>query len=175
VSFFNIPNLFYGDRILPESFQVTDHTLTGSAGKIKITLRDNGKGGLYRADCTGSHPDWSNVGNIFYNEGVAIIKNPSLYLFGTSSFKTSFQGEQQTHVLTVNIPCDIGLFNSSSSPAFRRVSASFDANEYDPDFVYITGFNLHDDNLNVIGRANLAQPISKRESDEFLFKFRQDF
>ena len=64
---------------------------------------------------------------------------------------------------------------SSSNPSFRKISASFDPNDHDPDFVYITGFNLHDDNLNVIGRATLAQPLIKRADDEFLFKFKKDF
>ena len=149
--------------------------MTGSGGKVKVTLKDNGKGGLYRADCTGSHPTWSNVGNIFYNEGVAIIKSPNLPLFATGTFETTFQGEQSTHVLTINAPCETGMFMSSSNPSFKVLSASLDPNEYDPEFVYITGFNLHDDNLNVIGRSNLAQPLVKRSSDEFLFKFKMDF
>jgi len=175
VSFFNIPNLYYGQRILPETFKLVDPSMTGSGGKVKITLKDNGKGGLYRADCTGSHPTWSNVGNIFYEEGVAIIKSPNLPLFATGAFETSFQGEQSTHVLTINAPCETGMFMSSSNPSFKILSASLDPNEYDPEFVYITGFNLHDDNLNVIGRSNLAQPLVKRSSDEFLFKFKMDF
>jgi len=175
LTFFNIPNLYYGERILPETFMVSDPAMTGSGGKVKITLKDNGRGGLYRADCTGSHPTWANVGNIFYDEGLAVIKSPNLPLFATGAFETTFQGEQSTHVLTINIPCEAGLFTSSSNPSFKVISASLDPNEYDPDFVYITGFNLHDDNLNVIGRANLAQPLIKRSSDEFLFKFKMDF
>jgi len=175
LTFFNIPNLYYGQRILPETFKIIDPSMTGSGGKVKITLKDNGKGGLYRADCTGSHPTWSNVGNVFYEEGVAIIKSPNLPLFATGAFETSFQGEQSTHVLTINAPCETGMFMSSSNPSFKVLSASLDPNEYDPEFVYITGFNLHDDNLNVIGRSNLAQPLIKRSSDEFLFKFKMDF
>ena len=31
--------------------------------------------------------------------------------------------------------------------------------------MYITGINIHDDNLNVIMRANLAQPIKKKEDE----------
>ena len=112
---------------------------------------------------------------MFYDEGIIILKSPNLPLFGTGSFEMTFKGEQNTHILTVNIPCGIGLHNSSSNPSFKIVSASLDPSEYDPEFVYISGFNLHDDNLNVIGRANLAQPIQKRQSDEFLFKFKQDF
>ena len=78
-------------------------------------------------------------------------------------------------MLTVNIPASVGMFNSSSNPSFKPVSASLQANEYDPNFVYITGFNIHDDNLNVIMRGTLAQPFKKRTSDDVLIKFKMDF
>ena len=55
------------------------------------------------------------------------------------------------------------------------ISASFDANDFDSKFTYIDGINLHDDNLNVIMRAKLAQPVKKRNSDEILFKIKEDF
>ena len=48
---FNIPNLFYGNRIEPGTFTLTDENLSGSAGKVSITLKDDGQGSLYRADC----------------------------------------------------------------------------------------------------------------------------
>jgi len=73
------------------------------------------------------------------------------------------------------VPCETGLHNSSSNPQFQSVSASFDPNDTDPRFVYIDGINLHDDNLNVIIKAKLAQPIKKRNSDGILFKIKQDF
>ena len=40
---------------------------------------------------------------------------------------------------------------------------------------YITGLNLHDDNMNVIARANLAQPIVKTDSDKMVIKLRIDY
>jgi hypothetical protein len=47
-------------------------------------------------------------------------------------------------------------------------------NETADNFVYITGINIHDDNFNVIMRANLAQPVLKRPDEEFLFRIRYD-
>ena len=140
-----------------------------------MTLRDNGKGGLYRADALTPHPKWSNVGNILYDEGIVVIKSPHLSYFGKDEFEAQFEGEQNAHILTVNMPAGTGLINSSSNPSFLPVSASLGANEYDPRFVYLTGFYLHDDNLNVIMRGNFAQPVKKRQSDEMLVKFKVDF
>ena len=175
ISMFDISNLFYGNRILPESFHLYDNNLSGSGGKIRMTLKDNGKGGLYRADSLTKHAKWANVGTILYNEGIVVIKNPSLSYFGKREFETQFKGEHNAHILTINMPAGTGLINSSSNPVYQAVSASFDANEYDPKFVYITGFNLHDDNLNVIMRGNLAQPVKKRQTDEMVIKFKMDF
>ncbi len=109
------------------------------------------------------------------HDGVVVVKSPHLSYFGANKFEASFKGEQNTHILTVNIPASVGMFNSSSNPQYKILSASLDANDINSRFVYITGLNLHDDNLNVIMRANLAQPVLKREGDEILFKFKTDF
>ena len=82
ITFFDISNLYYGNAIRTNSFKLYEESLTGSQGKINITLRDNGRGSLYRADCLTKHALWNSVGNIFYNEGVAIIKSPHLPKIG---------------------------------------------------------------------------------------------
>jgi len=175
ITIFDISNLYYGNRISPGSLYITDPDMSGSGGKVKVTLRDNEKGGLYRADALTKHPRWANVGNVLYNEGVAIIKSPHVAYFGKNKFEMSFKGDQNIHILTVSIPAGVGLFNSSSNPQYKVLSASSDASDKDQKFVYVSGFNLHDDNLNIIMRGNLAQPITKREQDEFLIKFKMDF
>jgi len=73
------------------------------------------------------------------------------------------------------LPLAQGLINSSSNPAYLPVSSSLDFNDTDPQFVYITGVQIHDENLNVVMRANLAQPLKKRNSDEYLIKLKVDF
>jgi hypothetical protein len=175
IEIMNVSNLFYGDRIFPGSLTITDASVTGSDGKMSFTLKDNGLGSLYRADAGSNCATWASVGNVFYDEGIILIKSPNLYLFGKNGFKIDFKGQRNMHVLTINVPCDQGMINSSSNPNYLPISASLDYNDTDPRFVYITGIQLHDDNLNVIMRANLAQPLKKRSSDEFLFRLKQDF
>ena len=67
------------------------------------------------------------------------------------------------------------MINSSSNPNFLPVSASLLEQDAGNDLVYITGVNIHDENLNVIMRANLAQPVVKRLTDEYMFKIKMDF
>jgi hypothetical protein len=175
VTFFDISNMFYGNRIYPKSFFIVDEALTGSDGKVKISLRDNGHGLLYRADAETPHADWSNIGNIFYNDGLAVVKTPNIPNFGKHQFETSFSGEHVMHVYQVSVPCPKGMINSSSNPAFKSMKPTDYLSEYNDDFVYITGINLHDENLNVVARANLAQPVAKRNTDHYLFKIKLDY
>jgi hypothetical protein len=39
----------------------------------------------------------------------------------------------------------------------------------------MTTVNIHDDNFNVIMKAQFAQPITKTEEDEFVVRLKQDF
>jgi hypothetical protein len=67
------------------------------------------------------------------------------------------------------------MVNSSSNPSFKKLKPTAFLSEHNDDFVYITSINLHDENLNVVARANLAQPVTKRNTDHYLFKIKIDF
>ena len=175
VAFFDVSNLFYGNQIRRGSFQVTDTSVTGSGGVLSVTLRDDGHGGLYRADALSKHATWNAVGNIIYEEGIAVVKTPNIPIFGADEWTTSFEGEHNVHVLEINVPCPKGTVNSSSNPTFKALKPTDYANETASQFSYITSVNLHDESFNVIGRANLAQPIVKRDSDGYLFRLRIDY
>jgi hypothetical protein len=175
IVFFDVSNLYYGMQIEPGTLQIRDTNTTGSHGKMEMTLIDDGEGNIYRSNTSGSSPDWASVGNVFYNEGIVLLKHPSLFFFGTDNYEISFKGKQNTHILTYNLFKRPLMAVSSSNPNYLPVSASTDANDTDKRFVYITGINLHDDNLNVITRTVLAQPVVARTGDKFLFKVRMDF
>ena len=175
VVFFDASNLFYGNQIKPTTYLVSDPSLTGSAGLASMTFRDDGKGNLYRADSSGSHATWSKVGNILYDEGIAIIMSPTIPYFGKEMFKVELQGTQNIHVFELNVPCKASAVNSSSNPSYKKLAPSDYASNAESGFVYITGLNFHDENLNIIARTNLAQPVVKSNSDRFMFKVKVDF
>jgi hypothetical protein len=179
VTFFDVSNLLYGQRILPQSFEIVDPLMSGSDGNVgdgvSITLKDNGFGNLYRADALTDHARWASVGNIYYDEGLVAIKSPHLYFFGERQYEANFRGEQNFHVLKVDVVAGRNQLNSSSNVNFQPVSASAIPNDPQQDFVYITGIYFHDDNYNVIAKAQLAQPIMKRWGDRILFKTKFDF
>ena len=175
ICFFDISNIYYGNKILEDTLYIRDAILTGSDGKVNITLADNGAGGLYRCDAVGNHATWSNLGNILYEEGVAIVKSPILTFFGKECFEIKFRGEQNTHVSIINVQLGAGLFNSSSNPQYKLLSASSSPADIGKKFVYVDSLNIHDENLNVIARTNFAQPVKKRVDDTMVIRFKMDF
>lgn len=172
---FDISNMFYGNRIKPLSFVLTDTDMSGSDGKIKLTIRDDGNGNLYRADADGAHPTWASIGNIFYDEGVILLKMPQLYFFGAKQYECTFEGMQNIHVLSINAYARPMQLITSSYMNYQTGSIEDLANVDDPNYVFISEVLLHDDNLNVIGRVKTAQPVLKRSAEKFKFVIKMDF
>ena len=175
VSFFDASNLFYGDRIKPRSYFLNDDNLTGSNGSVGITLRDNGNGNLYRADCSGSHAEWASVGTLLYDEGLAVVKAPTLPRFGADQFKVSLRGRRNIYVLQISVPAPAGSLDLSTNKSYINVAPSdlpADKNEV---FTYLTNLNFLDENLNVICKSNFSQAIVKRVNDRMMVRIRLDF
>jgi hypothetical protein len=172
--FFNIPNIFYGKRIKPGTLTIRDPGMTGSYGRVVMTLRDDGFGSLYRADSPNPNKLHS-VGNVFYEDGIIAIKSPHLFSFGSGSFEIGFEGTQEIFNREMYVEAPAGLINSSSNATFKKLAPTDDANETADEFVYITQILLHDKDMNVVGRANVSQPIKKRPTDSITFKLKKDY
>tara|TARA_R110001599_G_scaffold349365_1_gene577674 strand:- start:750 stop:1487 length:738 start_codon:yes stop_codon:yes gene_type:complete len=172
---FDISNLYYGNKISEKTLEIYDSNLTGSEGKIKILIKDNGNGSLYRADCKTKQAKWNNVGDVFYHEGMLVLKTPHLPYFGKDKSDIKFKGDHNIHTLMLNIPCEQGLFNSSSNKTFIPAPPTDSVSDRDLTTVYISTVNIHDDNFNIIMKANFSQPIPKTEEDEFIIRLKQDF
>jgi len=172
---FDISNLYYGNKISENTVELYDENLTGSEGKIKIRIKDNGEGSLYRADCKTKQATWNNIGDIFYHEGMIVLKTPHLPYYGKDKTDIKFMGDQNIHTLMLNIPCEKGQINSSSNKTFVASPPTNAVSDRDLTTVYISTVNIHDDNFNIIMKANFSQPIPKTEEDEFIIRLKQDF
>lgn len=202
---FDISNMFYGFRMSPGTLSLNEPDLlqssllgsnllsgsnlyvTGtlsttpaprgynSSGPINITLADDSHGCVYRADCLTPQATWNSVGNLYYDEGLLVIKSPHLYFFGQNSYALNFRGEQHVHVMKFDVLAPANQMNSSSNPAFVSVPPTGFPNDPEDEFVYITGLNFHDTDMNVVMKTSLAQPIMKRSGDRILFKVKYDF
>jgi hypothetical protein len=175
ISMYDISNLYYGNNIEQKSLYMVDSALSGTDGKVHITLKDDGEGNIYRADATGSNATWNSVGTIFYNEGAIILKSPHLYFFGTDQYSLTFNGVQNTHILRFNVYAQSAQETSSSNPSYMAVPASDSPSDTDQSFTYIDQIYFLDDNLNCVLKCVLAQPLMKKHSDKFKFSPRLDY
>jgi len=175
VYFFDASNLFYGNKIVPGTFVIEDTALTGSSNAIGIKIKDDGMGNLFRADCRSPQAKWNSVGNILYEEGIAVIKTPNIPLFGQDQFEINFKGEHNVHTYEVNVILSPNLFTSSSNPTFLGGKSDDYSNTTDGHFVAFNSILLHDNNLNVITRSNMARPLIKKIGEKYLIRVKIDY
>ena len=163
------------NQIKEKSLSIFENDLTGSSGKIKIKLKDNGDGGLYRADSITKHATWNKVGDVIYQEGLVTILSPHLVKFCEKTSSISFRGDQNLHTMIINTPFHVGLFNSSSNTKFVANTPTENINDKGKKALYVSALNIHDENFNIIMRAHFSQPILKTEEDEFIVRLKMDF
>lgn len=179
-----IPEIYYDREILSGTFTASD---LDSAGAQRV-LYDNGRGGIYSGSMTGTL-----VGNIFYSEGLVVLKGGGLNTespsndFGEVSptnfkWRVSFKGTHKIPVKIFRCRAPVGQLNGSTNPTYYRVLTGSEApNRNEKEVVspqqqtYITTIGLYDDDYGLVGLAKIAQPIKKEESQDILFRLRLDF
>lgn len=179
-----IPEIYYDRGVLTGSLTASD---LDNAGDTRI-LYDNGRGGIYSGSLSGTL-----VGNIFYSEGLVVLKGGGLNDESTSNdfgeaspsaFKWSvdFRGVQTIPVKIFRCRAPAGQLNASSNPTFYSIpTASLDVRKnereivLDDPFTYITTIGLFNKNYELVALAKLAQPVKKEEQQDILFRVRLDF
>jgi hypothetical protein len=173
---FDISNKLYASRIRKENISITDYDISGTGGSCSISLKDDGKGLMYRADCLTPHAKWNYVGHIFYRDGLINILHPGLTSFGENNFICELKGDHKLFTYEINVPIEKGELNISKNKTFKKLRPSEGLYDVDEEnFVYLTGVNLHDENLNVVAKANFAQPIVKRQNDRYNIRLKMDY
>ena len=187
VVIFSIPTLFYGNRLKPGSIKMYSDLYQGSGNisggsfvkgtdyRMRVNLCDDKYGNVIRCDTSGSLATSNFVGSVYYEDGIIALKSPHLFNFGAHNFTLEFEGVQNIHMLELVVPIHRNLFNSSSNPNYNKYKPFADSNEEADSFVYMSTVNLHDANLNVVGKARMAQPIIKRIKDKYMLRVKFDF
>jgi len=174
-SLIDVSVMHYGHRIKGSSFEVVDSSVTGSCDRVKITYRDDGRNGLYRTDCLTTHATWNTQGLMFTNEGVGIVLSPTVPFFAKDGWSMGFDTDASQHVLTMDVAVGENTANISQNPTYRSFPPTTGSDDVGSSFVYIDTVNVHDENLNVVARATLAQPILKRPEDDLMIRLKLDF
>ena len=177
----SIPSLYYDKSILSGTFTASDHDNAGAERK----LYDNGRGGLYSGSVTGTL-----VGNVFYREGIAVLKGGGLQEsgndFGEDSsdnfkWKFEFKGVHKIPVKIFRCRARGGELNASTNPSYFYAAAS--GSRYNGENVrvlsssdtYVSKIGLYNDRYELCAVAHLSQPIRKKESQSILFRVRLDW
>jgi hypothetical protein len=173
---FDISSQIYRREIERETLEIKDVDLQGSGGTLQLTLKDNGLGGMYRADCLTKHATWNFVGHCLYSEGLVTVLHPSLENFGKSNFGVKFKCATSLNVMELNLPAHAGKTNLSRNLSYdedlRLDDSAFNSDEK---FIYITDIHLHDHDLNILATTKLAKPFPKKSLDNVLFRLKMDF
>ena len=150
-----------------------------------------------KSDSTSDDPKW-----IYFGAGAldGVNQTTAGANFVSASFNLSFRGQTDTQVITMFAHAKRGEANYSNNPTFIKhgqtkieisSSAVFQENsnkliantvsssypDYNADFerqVYISRIAIYDENKNLIGIATLANPILKKEAEDYAFKLKLD-
>lgn len=146
----------------------------------------------FENDLTYYPPAWK----YFMNTG-----SNGAYLTPSSSFDLEFEGVNYIQTLTMLAKAEKGEINHSNNPTYVKYNASSsqtatgsnfllenpnkeiknilktDYSDVDPKLekiVYISQIGIYDDNKNLIAIAKLANPVRKRQNDNYVFKVKLD-
>ena len=191
----DIPSAFYGREISPGSVRIVDSSFSGASYGLMRTIVDDGRGGLYISGsaCSSSLSDreeyagvgWNKVGNVFYGEGLIVIKDPSLLDMFRSDGSTvqpsdllqlSFRGLTRLPVKTIMCRLEPGEFNASLNQTFwEEDEVGNRIIRHQSGSIRISTIGIYNEDRELVGIARMAEPIRKRPQDRQNFKLRMDF
>tara|TARA_R110001606_G_scaffold35559_3_gene103195 strand:- start:303 stop:1250 length:948 start_codon:yes stop_codon:yes gene_type:complete len=170
VGVISIPKHLYGDKVLPNSFSMTDF--------VKGVISDDGEGNLIM----NTTPN-TIVGNIIYQHGVVVItKDTAQAVTGIINsfiseplFRCAFSSSYTIYETQYKCTINPSEYNFSLNETLLSGSSAFTYNSssyYQPEggalvnFAtgsifnpYITGIGLYNDDQELLGIAKLAQPL----------------
>jgi hypothetical protein len=165
--------------------------LTGSWGISSNSFKTSSAAAAAEA------PSWKNYFNTI-NDGVSPFAGSSSNI--SASYGISYQGIQNTEVLTLMAHAPAGEVNYSNNPTFQVSSSTYgiyttssynvyetpgtianvvssSVQNFSASFeptTYISKVGLYDEDNNLIGIAKLAKPIKKENKDSYTFKLKLD-
>lgn len=160
--------------------------------RVPIRVKEARSGILVRANY--AYPEYSDIvdkgfensgwqiGLMDRVNGFATLMHPFSWRWCENKYRINFLGERGVWVNEYLLPLPDGEYDSSNSGFSSYYSSEMDLpsnseipNKGDDNTVAITEINLHDENLNVLLKAKMAQPIYRVPSDKLAFKIKIDF
>lgn len=189
----HVPSMYYGRQIATGSVKLVCNAFTSS--KLQRTIVDDGRGGLYISGSatSGTLEDresykgvqWNKVGNVFYSEGLIVIKDPSLLDFGLNNPVSQLQNDllQVNFKGKSNIPTKVFMCrvhgakaNASNNSSFVAFDSGSDKHKIvrDDNTTYITAVGIYNKERKLVAVAKLASPVRKKEIEKLNIKLKMD-
>ena len=163
----NIPIVYYGTAIKERSLSLE---WTDELTNVSYTVVDH-SGILY----LGMPRSGNKVGHIDYRSGLICIFSPLLASACLDNFSITFDGVKDLNVMQFDLQMGKGSGTISSNKSFKPLSPSMEAHDNEVGIIGVSDVYIHDENLNILAKVKLANPILKRANDSFLFRARLDF
>jgi hypothetical protein len=135
---------------------------------------------------SGPSLEWNKVGNVFYDEGLITIRDPSILDFAaswpgvsdhpTDLLQLSFRNESRIPVKTLMCRIDRGDLNASLNQTFWTEEED-DARirNHESGSLYVSTVGIYNSDRELVGVARLAEPLRIRPRDRMNVKLRMDF
>ena len=150
IGIISIPSKIYGNYIQPYSFQ---YIFTSES--VTYTLTDDGQGNLL----SGS----SNIGNIIYTHGLAIVTNQLLSSGSVTTTNVTCSFSSSYTIYEAQYKCTIreNEFNATLNPSAQLSGSGQLANNVTGSYFspYVSTIGLYDENQNLLAVGKLAQPL----------------
>lgn len=188
----SVPSAFYGRQIAPGSIALTCRAYSSGSHSLVRTLIDDSRGNLFisgsmMSGSTSSYRgvEWNKVGNVFYGEGLIVIRDQSLLDFGTvngvsshpgETLQFSFRGTTKIPVKTLMCRIDRGEFNCSANSTFyTEESDGLRVRSQPSGSLRVSTVGIYNSDRELVGVARLADPLRIRSRDRLNIKLRMDF
>jgi hypothetical protein len=174
------------DYIVSESFYVTE-SIEGEPGQFidydqdqqRVEIIDDKNGRLI---ISGSEEEFTNdlriVGDIIYNQGLAIITDPEVARYYHTYINPSVKWKSNLPIYTYNVNCKVksGELNHTLNPtaqsgSFGQLIDEVQVKEFTP---YITTLGLYNDANELIATAKTGVPIPKSANIDMTFVVKID-
>ena len=171
---YSIPRNITGTHIEPNSFKITADQNGSTYFGARLPIIDNGEGELV---LSASNYD-TNVGNIIYSHGVAIITNEEIAQHFSSSKADSIAFKSNQPIYTYNYHCKVSdyEYNHTLNPSAltgsdNRLRNNVSGSNFNP---YITSIGLYNDAQELIAVCKLGQPLTKPSNTELAIQVKLD-
>ena len=178
----DLPSIFYGSKIKKGSVDLRFYL----SGSLLGQLTDKNRNGeLFQSSGSISANNDKVAGVVLYNEGLIVLTGswdlntlhtakyvddggsaiaPRWNAFGRKTEETV----SSSYSVNYHEPSGVKLVNTISS-SYANYSEKFQKQ------TFISKIGIYDENRNLIAIAKLAQPVRKREKDNYTFKLKLDY